>query len=282
MKWIRNRRLTEADWSQVRLLREKCEMPGKTEYQKFREVIRANPGLELKDPVEQLCAMAVSMRRGNLKTSSIATTLRKVISYQRGTWTYRETRQGARLVENLEAEGEEARQAATTVTRKRFHNIVREMENITLKAVIELLGNSPMRYCDIRATTFGRVKVGTDFVEVMLQGGKTTKTRLAREKFRIAKKLLSTSTLELFVRGEEEEGLGRLCSLTTPEFNRELRRRKLGVTTYSFRNMWIEEVIKKFTQGDGITDWSSVQKVTLHRSLKALKSNYGYVFDRME
>lgn len=280
MKWNRSQRLTQVDWGRVRVLKERSTLPGKAEYQKMLDVVKANPRLENRSNIEKLCAMAVSMKKGQLKTSTISTTLRKVIAHMRGTWSYKEVKRGLRLAEHLESEGQEGRQAAPTITRRRFKRLCDELDSIPMRACVELMGNSPMRFCDIRATTFERVSISAQFVEVKLQGGKTTKTRLAREKFRIEKHLLSKSTLE-YLRGGRIHGPShKLSSLTTSGFNDELKKRNWGVTSYSFRNMWIEEVILSHTSAQGLTNWSAVQQITLHRSVKALKSNYGYVFDR--
>lgn len=279
MKWIRSQRLKKRDWRSIRELREKCVLPGKREFLQLQEVIRHNPGLEEEDAVTQLCAMAVSMKRSGLKGSTISTTVRKAIGFQRSTWPFRTTREALRLAEQIESEDQDARKPAPECTRRQVKRICTSLKSIPLKVAIELMSNSPMRFCDIRATVFDRVSVGERFVEIKLQGGKTTKRRLTREKFRILRKKLSQTTIRYLVQGKEYAAMQPICSGSTQKMNDELKRNNVPATTYSFRNLWMKETIDENTNSKGVTDWSAVQRITLHRSIKALKSSYGFVFD---
>lgn len=279
MKWVRHQRLSHKDWKAIRKLREKCTLAGKREYKQLKEVLAYNPSLLLQDVLTQLCGMAVSMKKSHLKNSTMATCIRKVIGYKRYDWPYKTVKMASRLAQEIESQDMDTRAPATRLTRSRIKQICLEIQNTPMRASIELMANSPMRFCDICATPFERVRVGETFVEVKLQGGKTTKKRLTREKFRIDVTLLSTSTIAYLREGCEKVPKLPVCAGTTTSFNAHLRRRGIAATTYSFRNLWIEETIQRCTNSAGNTDWEKVQNITLHRSIKALKSNYGYIFD---
>lgn len=279
MKWIRRQKLSKADWNATRQLRARCELPGKRECKQLNDVIKGNPALKNEDEITQLCAMVTSMRKSRLKCSTIATTIRKIVGHKKFDWPHSSTKKAMRLAEEVEANDTDTTKPAIRVTRPQTTAIIKSLQNAALRAGVELLSNSPLRFCDIRATPFERTQVSKKFVEVKLQGGKTSKKRLTREKIRIKRKLLTPATLKFLEQGRQEAPKLAICAGSATTFNAQLKSLGIEATTYSFRNLWISEIIQKCTNSEGQTDWDKVQGITLHRSLKALKSNYGFSFD---
>lgn len=278
-KWVPHTLVSKKDRRKAKKLVEASLPPGKREAARFREFIVFNR-LSHQPIIYGVGLMATSMRRRGLKSSTISTYIRKIASYHFNTLAVRTRYRMRRMAERIEETALlEIRRTAPVWQRADADQLLIAVTSPVIRAVVDFLSNAPFRVCDLIVLHGTHVTVGKQFVEIKVHGGKTRKRLLDREMVRVKRSVLAPSTVK-YLRGFANCPLEKVFPVTTAIFNdRILEWAGRPCTSYSLRNMWIREVIISHRDAEGKTDWEAVCKTTLHRSTKALKSHYGFLFD---
>jgi integrase len=216
------------------------------------------------------------MINSQLKASSVKTYLSNVLrayrwslprqtytrcKYALGKWEY-------------QARHEETKRA-TFITLDEAKAIARKIPNPRARLAAEMLCYTPLRHADLCDVRWKQLESSEELLILLLVGGKTHRTTITQERYRMIKADLCPWLLRQLMTGLRKCSRDdHLVTIPTAEMNRILREVSgRPITTYSFRRAFHREVIRQCTRA-GVVDWREVAERTLHRSEKTVKAHY--------